>query len=1203
MLHLRIKQHPIAEGRHRVDLDLTGDGAPRAATTTFAFGLSPQNEEDLRWYLEEFLQYPQEPAPTIARRVEGRMAEIGTTLFQAVFQANHDTQRIWSRVEERLPETRIEIVSGVSEAATIPWELLREPSTTSALALTAHSFVRAQPNTARAPRLPDIQEGKIRILLVLCRPRGAVGERDVPFRSVASQLLRGLSEANREAYNLDLLRPPTFEQLGKVLRQAHREGQPYHVVHFDGHGTYLKVEEPGTLGSILRRLSPLLLAGPRTGKHGYLLFENPQLEDNGELVDGTSLGKLLYDTGVSVLVLNACRSAHTEPAPAPSADPDTDPHSQVRAFGSLAQEVMDAGVAGVVAMRYNVYVVTAAQFVAEFYDSLVDGATVGEAVTLARKNLADDPLREVVYAPLPLQDWTVPIVYEATPLQLFPKAEDDGRLKIQIEAGASASQAGGLDADLPPPPDAGFFGRDETLLALDRAFDQTSIVLLHAYAGSGKTTTAAEFARWYSLTGGVDGPVLFTTFERYLPLPRVLDRVGQFFGPALEGAGVHWLALEDDSRRQVALQVLAQIPVLWIWDNVEPVAGFPAGTESTWKAEEQEELLDFLRALRETKAKVLLTSRRDERSWLGDLPTRIAIPPMPMTESLQLVRALAAKHGRRLTDVEDWRPLLTFAQGNPLTLTVLAGQALREGFKTKEQIGAFVARLRSGEAAFSDEADEGRTRSLGASLAYGFEQAFSEEERKKLALLHLFQGFVNVATLCLMGNPEAPWCLPEVRGLTREEGIALLDRAAEVGLLAAHGGGYYSIHPALPWFFKGLFAQFFPAEDLAAVRAFVEAMGQLGNYYFGQYARGSRNVLAALQAEEANLLHARQLARTHSWLDSVIRAMQGLSQLYAHTGRRAEWKRLVEEIVPAFVDPESDRPLSGREEAWSVVTQYRVHLAREQRQWAEAERLQTVDVEWNRQRAASSLARPAEEWESGEKHAIRTLAVSLEALGHIRREVGRAECVPAYEEALELYERISGQHEAAILAFNLGHAFKNLPALRNLDQAERWYRRSLELRDERDRLGRGQCVGQLGYVAWEHFREARTAGQPVEELLRHLNEAVRLYHGALDLLPADAVNDLAVTHNQLGAIYGDAGDLDRAVQHFRESIHYEETQGNLYGAAQTRFNVAIALLNAGRGADALEYAEAALRGFESYGERAGAEIERTRGWIAAIRGG
>ncbi len=1198
MLQLSLRQTALPEGHHRVDLYLTGDGAPRAATATFSLSLSPQEEEDLRWYLEDFLQYPHEPAPTIARRIEGRMAEVGTELFKAVFQANDDARKVWNRVEERLPETRIEIITGVTEAATIPWELLREPAADAVLALTAHSFVRAQPNTARAPQLPARKKGKIRILLVICRPQA---EKDVPFRSVASQLLRGLNETNCEAYDLDVLRPPTFEQLGKVLRQAHREGQPYQVVHFDGHGTYMEVEESGGVGALLGRLTSIVLAGPREGKHGYLWFENPQLGDKGELVDGTSLGQLLATTGVSVLVLNACRSAHTEPAEKPSADSTTDLHSQVRALGSLAQEVMDAGVAGVVAMRYNLYVVTAAQLVAELYASLVRGATLGEAVTLARKNLADNPLREVVYAPLPLQDWTVPVVYEATPLQLFPKAKDGDGLKIHVAAGDTASATGSLDEDLPPPPDAGFFGRDETLLALDRAFDQTPIVLLHAYAGSGKTTTAAEFARWYSLTGGVEGPVLFTTFERYLPLPRVLDRIGQVFGSALESSGVNWLALDDATRRQVALQVLAQVPVLWIWDNVEPVAGFPAGTESAWSAEEQEELLGFLRDLRNTKTKVLLTSRRDERPWLGDLPTRIAVPPMPIMESLQLVRALAAKHGRRLTDVEDWRPLLAFAQGNPMTVTVVGRQALREGFKTREQIEAFVTRLRSGEATFPDEVGEGRSRSLGASLAYGFE-TFSEEERKKLVLLHLFQRFVNVDALCIMGDPGTPWYLPEVRGLTREEGIALLDRAAEVGLLTAHGDGYYGTHPALPWFFKGLFERCYPAEDLAVTKAFVEVMGTLGDHYHAQYERGNRDVRAVLWTEEANLLHARRLARVHGWWGPEIATMQGLLQLYDHMGRWAEWRRLVEEIVPDFVDPETEGPLPGREDDWSLVTEYRVRLALKERQRAQAERLQNVLVDWCRRRVAPALARPAGELENGDRNAVRTLAAIILQLGQIRRELGRPDCVTAIEEALDLCERIGERVEAAVCAYNLGRVFIEIPVLRDLDQADRWCRRSLDLHDESDRLGCGRCVGQLGLVAFERFRETRAAGRPAEEILRHLNEAVRLYQEALLLFPRDAVNDVAVAHYQLGLIYGSAGNPDRAVQHYREAVQRFEQAGDLLKAARTRLNVAIALSNAGRRADGLEYAEAALRGFESFGERAAAEIEKTRGLIAEIRG-
>ncbi|HEX5720211.1 MAG TPA: tetratricopeptide repeat protein, partial [Thermoanaerobaculia bacterium] len=192
--------------------------------------------------------------------------------------------------------------------------------------------------------------------------------------------------------------------------------------------------------------------------------------------------------------------------------------------------------------------------------------------------------------------------------------------------------------------------------------------------------------------------------------------------------------------------------------------------------------------------------------------------------------------------------------------------------------------------------------------------------------------------------------------------------------------------------------------------------------------------------------------------------------------------------------------------------------------------------------------------------------------------------------------------DAATCAFNLGHAFKDLPVLRDLDRAEGSYRRSLVLREESDSMGRARCIGQLGHVAYERFRDALNTERPEEELLQYLNEAVTRYQEALDLLPADAVNDLAVGHHQLGSIFGDAGDLDRAVHHYRESIHYEEAQGNLYGAAQTRGNVAIALFNAGRRADALEYAEAALRGFEPYGAGAVREIEMTRGLIATIRG-
>ena len=961
---LRITQLTEHSGKYRAELALEGDGIARqTATATFEFQLDDQYREDLRWYLEDYLQYPHDPAPAVAARIEGDIKSVGVDLFKKVFQSDDDTRDLWATLRQRLDDTRIEVSTSVAEATSIPWELVRDPKTDEALALRADSFVRSHSQAAQPLKLSQTESGPIRILLVICRPSG---DDDVPFRSVATQLIKGLGGQAEDRLQLDVLRPATYERLSRVLHEMKAAGRPYHVVHFDGHGMYATV--PDTDGTVewLKKLVPVMLSGPRTGQHGYLLFERPDHASNMELVDGPTLGKLLVATDVPLLVLNACRSAHAEAPPAPEAGAGENVHEQVRAFGSLAQEVMDAGVAGVVAMRYNVYVVTAAQFVADMYQTLVQGRSLGGSVSMGRKQLAAKPHRMISFDPRPLQDWCVPIVYEAAPIELFPQRTVD-QPKITIRSGGSATDRGSLDRGLPRPPDVGFFGRDETLLALDRAFDAQSIVLLHAYAGSGKTSAAAEFARWYSLTGGVHGPVLFTSFETYTPLPRVLDKIGEVFGPTLEQSGVHWLTLNDDARRNIALQVLRQIPVLWIWDNVEPImglgatAGLPSSVtqeaDTTYTPNERKALADFLRDAKLTQAKTLLTSRRDERKWLGELPCRIAVPPMPMQERVQLARALAEHHNRKLTDVDDWRPLLRFTQGNPLTITVLVGQALRDGLHTREQIEEFVNRLRTGEAAFDDEIEQGRTRSLGASLKYGFEHNFTKDERRVLALLAIFQGFVNVAVLRAMGDPDNEWSLPELRGATRESLVGLLDRAAEVGLLASYGNGYYTIHPALPWFLHRLpnadidqrrgvppgchrFSNRTLAHWLMATHAFVEAMGELGSYYHEQYAAGNRDVIGALSAEEANLLHVRGLARTHGLWDRLVSAMQGLDPLYDHTGRHAEWRRLVEEIVPDFVDLPGDGPLQGREEMWSLVTHYRVLLAEKALQWGEAERIQ-----------------------------------------------------------------------------------------------------------------------------------------------------------------------------------------------------------------------------------------------------------------------
>jgi len=275
-------------------------------------------------------------------------------------------------------------------------------------------------------------------------------------------------------------------------------------------------------------------------------------------------------------------------------------------------------------------------------------------------------------------------------------------------------------------------------------------------------------------------------------------------------------------------------------------------------------------------------------------------------------------------------------------------------------------------------------------------------------------------------------------------------------------------------------------------------------------------------------------------------------------------------------------------------------LAQESRNLAEAERLQRLQVDEQRRRAVSLLTRPAESFNAGEKNMLRSLAVSVSQLADILREQNKPECVEAYQEDYDISLRIDDKPGATVTAFNLGHAYKDLPALRNLDEAERWYRRSLELNAEGDRLVRGKCHNQLGNTVYQRFNDAKKEGKTKEELLKHLNNAEDYYQQALALLPPDAVDDLAVAHNQLGIIYKNAGDLESALEHYNHAIHFHENAGNFYAAGQTRRNVANALANNGRLPDALLYARAALRNFESYGGRAKDMEDDAKGLIEEI---
>jgi hypothetical protein len=157
------------------------------------------------------LQRIEAAEPETVQQVEALMRARGEELYRLALAANLDTQAIWFAVREQLADLRVEVASGVAEAASIPWELMADPASDSPIALRVKAFVRVQsnPSISFVPAPPPADGGRLRLLCVASRP-GGTG--DVALRAVANRLLQDLG-GDLSRFEITALRLPTYEQL------------------------------------------------------------------------------------------------------------------------------------------------------------------------------------------------------------------------------------------------------------------------------------------------------------------------------------------------------------------------------------------------------------------------------------------------------------------------------------------------------------------------------------------------------------------------------------------------------------------------------------------------------------------------------------------------------------------------------------------------------------------------------------------------------------------------------------------------------------------------------------------------------------------------------------------------------------------------------------------------------------------------------
>ncbi|NIM10569.1 MAG: TIR domain-containing protein, partial [Candidatus Aminicenantes bacterium] len=495
----RLIYFPVEKGKREVE----SKGRFRFTTP-----LGPIEREELSWYLERYYTYPTGVFKQRAQKVEMLLPQWGKALYDAVL--NDDSVRnvltAWEGAKAKTGQrftvfVDSQLVKGAeekkqaeaNEAATLllslPWELLHDRK--------GYLFMGAKPVQVRR-RLPNrrslegtVSEPPIRILLVSPRPEDDIAGY-IDHRVSALPLVTAL-ESLGDMAELTVLSPPTLEAFEKELNHAHEAGTPFHVVHFNGHGVFRK-----DLGL------------------GGLCFEEQQDHEKLEkrrshIVDAKELAEKIRDRRIPLFFLDTCASAEVKEDPT----------------ASVAGALLDEGVASVVYMSYSVLVETAWRFVQNFYRVLVTGSRVGEAVLAGQRALKSDSFRLKIFGAgrLDLQDWFVPVLYqEKEDLQLLTHAPS--RKIKAIDRQARENRYGAL----PSTPAQIFIGRSRELLKLERLLAQKSYAVLCGQGGEGKTTLAAELARWLIRTGRIYRAV-FVSVENVFDVGTVVDQIGQQLVP------------------------------------------------------------------------------------------------------------------------------------------------------------------------------------------------------------------------------------------------------------------------------------------------------------------------------------------------------------------------------------------------------------------------------------------------------------------------------------------------------------------------------------------------------------------------------------------------------------------------------------------------------------------------------------------------
>lgn len=1065
--------------------DLSKEREVTSRPFRFTAPIGQIEQDELRWYLEEYYKWPTSHDLPRVRALEAQLPQWGVKLFaevlnksacQEVKNAWHNTRTTTERLFSVLVETALledatdaekaNANTAASRLQSLPWELLHDGKGYVSDGKYPVRIRRRLPNYAQQP--PSITQLPIRILLLSPRPEQA-GVGYIDHRASALPLVDGVATLG-ELVQVSVLTPPTLGALEKELRRASEADEPYHVVHFDGHGVY---DQQHGLGA--------------------LCFEDPQ--DSHELknrrmqlVHADKLAALLRDYRIPLVFLEACQTAQT----------DTDPSA------SVAAKLLEEGIASVVAMTHSVLVATARRFVTQFYRTLAEGQRIGKAMLAGQTELMRDKFRLSIAGAgdLHLQDWFVPILYqEQHDPQLF------ARLPSATAQLMTAQQRQTRLGRLPEPPPHSFIGRSRELLQVERLLEQQPYAVLRGQGGAGKTTLAVELARWLVQSRRFER-CAFVSVEQYTHPDYVLEQLlQQLVNPNHNFAAEY--ASDTDKALQAIRRVLENERVLIVVDNVEALLADGGNVAA---------VLQLLAKLLTPPspalppqggqgARVLFTTREALPAPFNHKAREIVLGTLSVTDAKALVMQVMNNEGLHLRhddqgntpqEVDD---LVGSVGCHARALVLLARELAQRG------VTATTANVRAIMQELEQRHPGQRELSLFASVELSLRR-LSPEVREQIAGLAVFQDGGSLFSMQYVIDADDAHILSIKAALI------------QAGLAQAVGNyGYLRLDPALPAYLDlGLTVE---RRDSYRQR-WMEEIGELVGFITRQQFKNANWSSQLVQLELPNLmtyLHilAQSVASGQTTTETVADKASNIEQLLANLNQ----PQALAEVVRL------------RQQTTQYLTEW--NHARFSHERLNIERLLQQGKLKQAYKAAQALLQHSQQvGKQAYAQADYDLAIANKVLGQVLEQCGYAsKALMHFQEAQKRFEALGEQGED-MAAATLAEQGTCLQALGQMEAATMIYTEAIQRSEALENI-RSTAISNL------QLATVRRKQNFYADALQGYREALQLFM-QLDECVANIWYQIGITYTQ-------SGDYQQAEQAYRQAMLINNQVNNRIGEA------------------------------------------------------